>query len=132
MSLVLVLLSTLHDLEQDPNRPFSLSFLFCATGIIDPPCSRLRVGEGFVSSEALCTREAQASGWAGDTENRCPQHRVVPMESHRHQTPEPESSASDPGFPCQAQTLGTPLGTSVSPFVNGIMTVPASQGCWED
>lgn len=57
MSLVLALLSTLHDLEQDPNHPFSLSFLFCATGIIDPPCSRLRVGEGFVSSGALCTRE---------------------------------------------------------------------------
>ena len=61
-----------------------------------------------------------ASRGAGDPENRCPQHLVISMESHKHQTPEPEGLATDPGSTRSAADLGQvndPFSTSVSPSV---------------
>lgn len=105
MNLALVLLSTWHNLEQDP----------CA---LSPLISSSIMGDSGPTPLRWETCVAQSLWGAGDPGKGCPRRTVVPRDGHRHQTPEPDSLASDPGSPWSGSDCGHhPPGTSASPFV---------------
>lgn len=82
-------------LSKTHSHPFSLSFLFCNTGVIDPPYSHPG-WETALSALRCCT----CGLWMGRRHwKQCPQHPLVSVKSHNQQTPELDSLALGPGSP---------------------------------